>query len=121
MEPVTSACVLGCIMRKQTFCICENKGADQLRSICEADQRLYFRYTVSTIPLHSKFKISSFYSHLLCLHSSVCVGPDRKLHCWFFSRPGSFFGEDKLGRLPADGCYHLEIYLTAWCQYEDLR
>ena len=28
-------------MRKPAFCICENKGADQLRA---ADQRLYFRY-----------------------------------------------------------------------------
>ena len=27
-------------MRKQIFCICENKGADQLRSNFEADQRL---------------------------------------------------------------------------------
>ena len=25
-------------MRKLDFCLCENKGADQLRSICEADQ-----------------------------------------------------------------------------------
>ena len=28
------------IMRKTDFCLCENKGADQLRSNCEADQRL---------------------------------------------------------------------------------
>ena len=38
-------------MRKPTICICENKRADQLRSYCEADQRLCFRYTDSTIPL----------------------------------------------------------------------
>ena len=31
-------------IRKQAICICENKGADQLRSNCEADQRLCFRY-----------------------------------------------------------------------------
>ena len=31
-------------MRKQTFCICENKDADQLRGNREADQRLCFRY-----------------------------------------------------------------------------
>ena len=37
----------------------ENKGADQLRSNCEADQRLCFRYTESTIPLLSKSKIYS--------------------------------------------------------------
>ena len=39
--------------------ICESKGADQLRSHCEADQRLCFLYTDSTIPLLSKSKISS--------------------------------------------------------------
>ena len=38
-------------MRKSTFCICENKGADQLPSNCEADQRLSFCKTDSTIPL----------------------------------------------------------------------
>ena len=38
-------------MRKPAFCICENKDADQLRGNCEADQRLCFRYTDSTIPL----------------------------------------------------------------------
>ena len=37
----------------------EKKGADQLRSNCEADQRLCFRYTDSIIPLLSKSKISS--------------------------------------------------------------
>ena len=28
------------VMGKQTICICENKGADQLRSDCDADQRI---------------------------------------------------------------------------------
>ena len=37
-------------MRKPAFCICENKDADQLRGNREADQRLCFRYTDSTIP-----------------------------------------------------------------------
>ena len=45
------------VVRKPAFCICENKEADQLR---EADQRLCFRYIDSTIPLLSKYKISSF-------------------------------------------------------------
>ena len=40
-------------MGKPTICIGENKGADQLRSNCEADQRLCFRNTDSTIPLLS--------------------------------------------------------------------
>ena len=38
-------------MSKPDFCICKNKGADQLRGNREADQRLCFRYTDSTIPL----------------------------------------------------------------------
>ena len=43
-------------MRKPAFLICENKGADQLRSNCTADQRLCFRYINSTIPLLPNFK-----------------------------------------------------------------
>ena len=42
-------------MRKPTFCLGENKNADQLRGNREADQRLCFRYLDSTIPLLSKF------------------------------------------------------------------
>ena len=38
-------------MGKPTICISENKGADQLRCNSEADQRLYFRYSDSTISL----------------------------------------------------------------------
>ena len=41
------------VVRKPAFCICENKDADQLRGNREADQRLCFRYTDSTIPLLS--------------------------------------------------------------------
>ena len=56
-------------MRKPAFCICENKDADQLRGNPEADQRLCFRYTDSTIPLLHKSEIS-------CLRpSSVAVQP----------------------------------------------
>ena len=69
-------------MRKQTFYINENKGADQFRSNCEADQRLAFRYMDSTIPLCSNLKLPAS-SHLLCLYRSMCVGPVRKPHCWF--------------------------------------
>ena len=47
------------VMRTPTFCICENKDADQLRSNCEADQCLCFCCLDSTIPLLPKYKISS--------------------------------------------------------------
>ena len=43
-------------MGKPTIYIGENKGADHFRSNCEADRRLCFRYTDSTIPRLSKAK-----------------------------------------------------------------
>ena len=46
-------------MRKPTICICENKDANQLRGNREADQRICFRYTDSTLPLILKYEISS--------------------------------------------------------------
>ena len=46
-------------MRKPDFCLCENKDADQLRSNCEADQRLCFRYS-DNIPFLLISEISSF-------------------------------------------------------------
>ena len=46
------------VIRKPTFCICENKDADQLRGNREVDQCLCFRYIDSTIPLLSKPEIS---------------------------------------------------------------
>ena len=48
------------LMGKPTICICENKDADQLRGNREADQRLCFRFSDSTIPLLLKSEISSF-------------------------------------------------------------
>ena len=69
-------------MGKPTICIGENKDADQLRGNREADQRLCFRYTDSTILfyLNPKFQATSL---LLWLPRPVCVGPVRKPHCWF--------------------------------------
>ena len=59
-------------MGKPTICIGENRGADQLRSNCEADQHLCFRYTDSTIPLLSKSKISSFKSSSVTVQLGLC-------------------------------------------------
>ena len=47
-------------MGKPTICIYENKDADQLRGYREADQRLCFRHTDSTIHLLLISKVSSF-------------------------------------------------------------
>ena len=59
-------------MRKQAFCICENKDADQLRGNREADQRLCFRYTDNTIPLLPKSEISSLQPSSVAVQSSLC-------------------------------------------------
>ena len=87
-------------MRKPAFCICED--ADQLRGNREADQRLCFHYTDSTIPLlpiyatqivqslyflYTKFQASS---HLVWLYSLVCVGPGWKPRRLVFSERGSY-------------------------------
>ena len=47
------------VIRKTTFCICENKDADQLHGNRKADQRHCFRYIDRTIPLLSTSEISS--------------------------------------------------------------
>ena len=44
-------------MRKPDFCICGNKGADQLRSNCAADQRLCFRGIYCGSPLLPKSEV----------------------------------------------------------------
>ena len=48
------------LIGKPTICIGENKDSDQLRGNREADQRLCFRFSDSTIPLLLKSEISSF-------------------------------------------------------------
>ena len=61
--------ILSRVMRKPAFCICENKGADQLHSNPEADWSFCFPYIDSTIPLLPKSKILSLQQ------SSVVVQP----------------------------------------------
>ena len=58
-------------MRKPAFCICKNKGANQLCSNCTAEQCLCFCYVDSKITLQVSM-------HLLWLYSLVCVGAGRK-------------------------------------------
>ena len=69
---------LSCVMRKPMFCIWENKGTDQLRSNCA------FVFTTWIVQfllfLNLKFPASI---RLLCLFSSVHVGPVLKPHCRF--------------------------------------
>ena len=58
-------------MRKPAFCICKNKDADQLRGNREADQRLCFRYTDTTIPF-SKSEISSLWPSSVTAQPGLC-------------------------------------------------
>ena len=62
-------------MGNPTICIGKNKGADQFRSYCEADQHLCFSYTDSTViyPVSNliQFRIKWLYRHEL--HSSCSI------------------------------------------------
>ena len=51
------------VVRKPAVCICENK---------DADQRLCFRYTDSTIPLLSKSEISSLQPSSAAVQPGLC-------------------------------------------------
>ena len=57
---------------KTGFCLCKNKGADQLRSNCKADRRLCFSYTDTTILLLSKSKISGLLPSVT-VHAGLCL------------------------------------------------
>ena len=60
------------VMINPTFCICENKDADQLRGNREADQRLCFRYLSSIIPVISKPNISSLWASSVAVQPGLC-------------------------------------------------
>ena len=60
-------------MRKRDFCLCENKGADQLRNNCETDQRLCFRYMDSTAPTLLIHKFSRFCLSSVTVQVSLCL------------------------------------------------
>ena len=68
-------------MRKSDFCLCENKGADQLCSNCTADQRLCFRYMDSSIPLLPKSEISVFYICTGWFVSDIVGTPEDQFSC----------------------------------------
>ena len=59
-------------MRKPDFCICENKDADQLCGNHEADHRLCFRYTDSTVPLLPKSEIPSLSPSSEAVQAGLC-------------------------------------------------
>ena len=76
-------------MGKPTSCIGENKGADQLRGNREADQRLCFRFSDSTIPPLLNSKISSFLPSSVTVQAGLCRTCSETI-LLVFSRGGSF-------------------------------
>ena len=77
------------VMRKPAFCICKNKGSDQLRDNHAADQHLRFCYIDSTIPLLSKSEISSLWSSSVTVQSGLCR-PSQKSQRQVLSHHGSY-------------------------------
>ena len=69
-------------MRKPAFCICENKGADQLGGDRADDQRLCFRIMDEII----KFL---FWLSFGTVYSPVCIRPGWKPRRQVFLRRGS--------------------------------
>ena len=97
------------VMRKPTFCICENKDADQLRGNREADQRLCFRYLDGMIPLLSKSEISSLWPSPVAVQPGLCRTRS-ETRMLVFSRRGSYFGCLKFSRLHYTLHYNADEY-----------
>ena len=72
MSFVSDKFKMSLVVRKPSFCICENKDADQLRGNREADQRLCFRHIDSTILLLPRSRISSLYPSSVTAQPSLC-------------------------------------------------
>ena len=68
--------------KKKTICICKNKGADQLRINCGADQCLCFSTWIVQFLYFLNPKFPASY-HLLILYRPVCVRPGRNPNYWF--------------------------------------
>ena len=106
-------------MKKPTICICQNKGANQIRGNLEADQCPYFRYTHSAIPLLSKSEISSLKPSSVTVQSGLCrTWSEPKL--LVFSRTGSYIKTELTGR-----CFYLKkkkkiIYIKATHSFPDI-
>ena len=76
-------------MGKPTICVGKNKDADQLRGNREADQRLCFRYSDSTVPLLLKSEVSRFYLCSVLVQAGLCLTCSETT-LLVFPRGGSF-------------------------------
>ena len=90
------------LMGKQTICKCENKDADLLRGNREADQRLCFRYSDSTIPPLLNSRISSFLPASVAVQVGLCRTCSKST-LLVFPQGGSFDLNQNLGSLNLTG------------------
>ena len=60
-------------MRKPAFCICENKGVDQMRGNHASDQRLCFCYIDCTIPLLPNSEIQKTLANSATVQLGLCL------------------------------------------------
>ena len=69
-------------VRNPAFCICENRGTDQLRSNCMLISAFVFATKIvqSLFFFNPKLQVAS---QVLCLYNSICVGPGWKHQCRF--------------------------------------
>ena len=94
-------------IRKSGFCLCENKGTDQLRGNREADQRLCFYYSDRTIPLLQDSSTS------LWLYKPICVAPGARRPV--FSRRGS--NDTRHGFLVFCCFFFVDVVVVAFASY----
>ena len=67
-----ASCSQATLSFESSYCICENKGIDQLCSNCTADQHLCFGYIARIIPLLPQSKISSLWPSSIFVQLSLC-------------------------------------------------
>ena len=77
-------------MIKPTFCLCENKDADQLRG-----KRLCFRY-IGTIPLLSKSEMSSLWPSSEAVQRGLCRTRSETIMLVFSGRVSFVYGHTHL-------------------------
>ena len=81
-------------------------------NMLELDLFHIFNFTTRIVQflffLNPKFPASG---HLLCLYSSVCVGPVQKPHCWF-SRDGAHLPNMHLNKACDEQLYMTVLYCT---------
>ena len=98
-------------MGKPTICIDENKGADQLRSNCEAISAFVFAIRIVQFLYFPNPKCPAS-NHFLHLYSSVYVSCVRKPHCWFFHEVAQLYEPSETNEINTEPCCGITFL---WC------